>query len=206
MSPALISLHRQGVFRQPWFILTSLTSDSSLSLVDYFPLIPKVHKMPVISVAIHTFRNNYPSAVDNRFICSLLDKDFCAVKKKNKKTKNKKKQKKKKNKKKKQKQTNFKTQHEFSERCSKPNTEYTRCPEGWLGEAKVSCILRHRGVQMIFAYSWAKSAILAAGKGRGGMFFISSVSSLSLIFPFSRVHLFHLLYYLSSPFLWDDTK
>ena len=51
-----------------------------------------------------------------------------------------------------------------------PNTEYARCPVGWLGEAKVSCILRHRGVQMIFAYSWARPAILAAGKGRGGMF------------------------------------
>ena len=50
-----------------------------LSLVDYFPLIPKVHKIAVVSVTIHTFRNNYPSAVDNRFICSLLDKDFCAV-------------------------------------------------------------------------------------------------------------------------------
>ena len=96
MSPALISLHGQGVFRQPWFILTSLTSDSSLSLVDYFPLIPKVHKMAVVSVAIHTFRNNYPSAVDNRFICSLLDKDFCAVQKKTTTTTTKKKKKKKK--------------------------------------------------------------------------------------------------------------
>ena len=101
MSPALISLHRQGVFRQPWFILTSFTSDFSLSLVDYFPLIPKVHKMAVVSVAIHTFRNNYPSAVDNRFINSFLDKDFCAVQKKKKKKKN------------------FKIQHEFSDRCSK---------------------------------------------------------------------------------------
>ena len=44
------------------------------------------------------------------------------------------------------------------------------CSEGWLGEAKVSCILRHRGVQLILAYSWARPAILAAGKSRGGMF------------------------------------
>ena len=78
MNPALISLHRQGVFRQP----RSFTSDFGLSLVDYFPLIPKI---AVVSVAIHTFRNNYPSAVDNRFICSLLDMDFCAVQEKNKK-------------------------------------------------------------------------------------------------------------------------
>ena len=40
MNPALISLHRQGVFRKAWFTLTSFTSDFGLSLVDYFPLIP----------------------------------------------------------------------------------------------------------------------------------------------------------------------
>ena len=36
--------------------------------------------------------------------------------------------------------------------------------------AKVSCILRHRGVQLILAYSWARPAILVAGKGIGRMF------------------------------------
>ena len=41
---------------------------------------------------------------------------------------------------------------------------------GWLGEAKVLCILLHRGVQLISAYSWARPAILAAGKAREGMF------------------------------------
>ena len=41
---------------------------------------------------------------------------------------------------------------------------------GWLGGAKVLCILRHRSVRLILAYSWAKPAILVAGKGRGGMF------------------------------------
>ena len=41
---------------------------------------------------------------------------------------------------------------------------------GWLVEAKVSCIVHHRSVQLILAYSWAKTALLAAGKGRGGMF------------------------------------
>ena len=51
-----------------------------------------------------------------------------------------------------------------------PNTEYTHCPVGWLGEAKVWCILRHRGVLQIFAYRWARPAIFAEGKGRGGMF------------------------------------
>ena len=34
--------------------------------------------------------------------------------------------------------------------------------------ARLSCILRHGGVQLRLAYSWAMPAILAAGKGRGG--------------------------------------
>ena len=42
--------------------------------------------------------------------------------------------------------------------------------ERWSGGAKVSCISRHWGVQLISAYSWARPAILVAGKGRGGMF------------------------------------
>ena len=41
----------------------------------------------------------------------------------------------------------------------------------WFGEAKVSRILRHRGVQLILTYNWTRSAILAAGWGRGGMFY-----------------------------------
>ena len=35
---------------------------------------------------------------------------------------------------------------------------------------KVSGILTHLGIQLILAYSWARPAILVAGKGRGGMF------------------------------------
>ena len=75
------------------------------------------------------------------------------------------------------------------------------------GEAKVSCIFRHRGVQLILAYSWVRPAILAAGKCRGGMFL--SILFLHLIhFPLSPVPLFHLFYlfYLSSPFLWETTQ
>ena len=41
---------------------------------------------------------------------------------------------------------------------------------GWSGGAKVSCILCHRGVQLILAYSWARPAILVADKGRGECF------------------------------------
>ena len=55
---------------------------------------------------------------------------------------------------------------------------------GWPDGAKVSCILCHRGVQLILAYSWARPAVLVVGKGRWGMFFISSVSSLSFLFLF----------------------
>ena len=39
---------------------------------------------------------------------------------------------------------------------------------GWSGMAKVSCILYHWGVQLMLAYSWARLAILVAGKDRGG--------------------------------------
>ena len=35
---------------------------------------------------------------------------------------------------------------------------------------KMSCILHHRGIQMILAYSLARPATLAAGNDRGGMF------------------------------------
>ena len=47
------------------------------------------------------------------------------------------------------------------------------CSEvGWLGVAKVSYILHHRGVQMRLTYSWARPTILVAGKGRVGNVFI----------------------------------
>ena len=106
MNPALVSLHRRGVFRQPWFTFNSFTSDFGLSLYQFTSLwFRKFTKQP-LSVAIHIFRNNYPSAVDNHFICSLLDKDFCAVQEK----------------KKKKKKKHFKIQREFSDRCSKYGT------------------------------------------------------------------------------------
>ena len=97
MNPTLISLHRLGVFRQPRFTLNSFTSDFGLSLVD-------------LSVAIHICRNNYPSAVDNHFICSLLDKEFCAVQKK------------------KEERNTSRSNMNFL--IGVPNTEYTRCPVG----------------------------------------------------------------------------
>ena len=45
----------------------------------------------------------------------------------------------------------------------------TAADSGWLGMAKVSCILCHRGIQLILACSWARSAILIADKDRGGI-------------------------------------
>ena len=42
----------------------------------------------------------------------------------------------------------------------------------WSGVAKVSCIIRHRGIQLILAYSWARLAILVARKGRGESLFV----------------------------------
>ena len=41
-------------------------------------------------------------------------------------------------------------------------------PEPLMNPPNVLCILRQRGVQLRLAYSWARSAILVAGKGRGG--------------------------------------
>ena len=82
-------------------------------------------------------------------------------------------------------------------------------PSGWLGGAKVLCILRHRGVQLILAYSWARPAILVAGKGRGGMFLFLPFlhfHSCSSFFPVPLFHLLYYLFYLFSPFLWETTQ
>ena len=50
--------------------------------------------------------------------------------------------------------------------------------------AKVSGLLRHQAVQPILASSWARPAILVAGKGRGGMFLFLLFLSLSFLFLF----------------------
>ena len=47
---------------------------------------------------------------------------------------------------------------------------YSAISWGWWGVAKVLCVLRHWGIQLILAYSWARPAVLVAGKGIGGMF------------------------------------
>ena len=79
----------------------------------------------------------------------------------------------------------------------------------WSGVAMVSCILRHRGVQLKLAYSWARPAILVAGKGRGGMFLFLlflHFHSCSCFFPNRLFHLLYYLFYLFSPFLWETTQ
>ena len=76
---------------------------------------------------------------------------------------------------------------------------------GWSSGAKVY-ILHHQGVQLILASSWARPAIIIAGKGRGGMFlfllflhFRSCSSSLFLALSSLLLSLFSLS-------LWNDTK
>ena len=56
---------------------------------------------------------------------------------------------------------------------------------GWSGGAKVSCILCHQGVQLILAYSWARPAILVAGKGREVIYFFCFFTFIPV--PLSRV-------------------
>ena len=80
---------------------------------------------------------------------------------------------------------------------------------GWSGGAKVLCILHHRGVQLILAYSWARPAILVVGKGRGGMFLFLlflHFHSCSSFFPVPLFYLLYSLFYLFSPFLWETTQ
>ena len=80
---------------------------------------------------------------------------------------------------------------------------------GWLDVAKVLCILRHWGIQLMLAYSWAKPAILVAGKGRWGMFLFLlflHFHSCSLSFPVFLFHPLYYLFYLFSPFLWEVTQ
>ena len=80
---------------------------------------------------------------------------------------------------------------------------------GWSGGVKVSCFLCHLGVQLILAYSWARPAILVAGKGRWGMFLFLlflHFCSCSSFFPVPLFHLLCCLFYLFSPFLWERHK
>ena len=65
------------------------------------------------------------------------------------------------------------------------------------------------GHPLILVYSWARPVILAAGKGRGGMFSFLLFLHFHSFSSFTPVPLFHLLYYLfylSSPFLWEMTQ
>ena len=78
-----------------------------------------------------------------------------------------------------------------------------------LGEANVSCILRHLGIQLILACCWTRPAIFAAGRGRGGIFlfllFLHFHSFSFLPCPSLSSPLLSLLS-LFSLYLGDDTK
>ena len=82
--------------------------------------------------------------------------------------------------------------------------------EGWSGGAKGTCILCPRGVRLILAYSWARPAILVAGKCRRGMFLFLlflHFHSCSSFFPVPLFQLFYYLFYLFfSLSLGDDTQ
>ena len=89
------------------------------------------------------------------------------------------------------------------------NSGHCIYPGGLSGGAKVLCILDHRGVQLILAYSWARPAILVVGKGRGRMFLFLlflHFHSCSSFFPVPLFHLLYSLFYLFSPFLWETTQ
>ena len=79
--------------------------------------------------------------------------------------------------------------------------------EGVVGWGK--SVLLSVTVQLILAYSLARPAVLAAGKGRGGMFLFLlflHFHSFSSSFPVPLFHLLYYLFYLSSLSLGDNTK
>ena len=66
----------------------------------------------------------------------------------------------------------------------------------------MSRILRHRGIQLILAYSWARPAVLAEGKGRGECFYFFCFLTF-IHFSFSPLLSLLSLFSLS---LVDDTR
>ena len=65
------------------------------------------------------------------------------------------------------------------------------------------CILHHRGVQLILAYSWARPAILVAGKGRVAMFLFLLFLSVIPV-PLSSLSVSFMS--LAISFLWETTQ
>ena len=68
---------------------------------------------------------------------------------------------------------------------------------GCLDETKVSCSFFDRGAELILVYSWARPAVLAAGKGRGGMLLFLLFLPFLLFSFFFPIALFH---------LWETTQ
>ena len=96
----------------------------------------------------------------------------------------------------------------MSSAVSLPNHTFTG-QVGWSGGAKVSCILRHRSVQLILAHNWARPAILESGKVRGGSFYFFCFFTVIPVpfFPYSSLSSLLLsLLSLFSLSLGDDTK
>ena len=75
----------------------------------------------------------------------------------------------------------------------------------WLGEAKVSYILRHGCPTDIDLTVGQGLLSLQQLRVEAECFYFFCYFTV-IHFPFSPVPLFHLLYYLSSPFLWEMTQ
>ena len=91
--------------------------------------------------------------------------------------------------------------------CVYSKTSMTQTGVVGCGEGVV--YLTSPGLQLILANSWARPAILIAGKGSGGMFLFLLFLHFHSCSSFFPVPLFHLLYYLfslSSIFLWETTQ
>ena len=79
-------------------------------------------------------------------------------------------------------------------------------PGGVVGCGRSVMYLMSLGLQLILAYSWARPAILVAGKGRGGCFYFFCFFTFILVFFLPCPSLSSSLLSLFSFSLGDDTK
>ena len=77
---------------------------------------------------------------------------------------------------------------------------------GWCEGVLYLTSPRHPTDIVILAYSFARPALLVAGKGRGGMFLFLHFHSCSSFFSVPFFHFFYYLFYLFSIFLWETTQ
>ena len=80
------------------------------------------------------------------------------------------------------------------------------CPKGVVGCGEGVVYLTSMGCPHDIAYSWARLAILVAGKGRGALFIFLLFLHFHSCSSFFPVPLFHLLYYLFFSLSLGDNK